>query len=195
MDPAAFQEVVEGLVTGNDGKAARVVAETFPFTPMVRQSRNFSDRQKLALFFRDGFIDRYSGDRLVNPGLLRALSTLMPQHFPYHRNWKTDACHPAYWALYPTYDHVIPIAQGGEDTLENTVTTSQLTNSAKGHWRVEELGWTVHEPGEFREWDGLSSAFLSLVDAREELATARAVTQWARLTRELVSASSSRLPL
>jgi len=61
----------------------------------------------------DGFIDRYSGQRLVFPGALRLLSHLLPAQFPFHTNWKTDSCHLAFYELFPTIDHVVPISRGG----------------------------------------------------------------------------------
>jgi len=39
-------------------------------------------RSMLRVFMRDGFIDRYSGERLVFPGIMRALSFYMPGEIP-----------------------------------------------------------------------------------------------------------------
>ena len=66
------------------------------------------------------------------------MSLRMPDAFPFHKNWKVDACHPAYWSLMPILDHRIPIVMSGCDALDNWVTTSQLRNSIKAHWSVEE---------------------------------------------------------
>ena len=63
--------------------------------------------------------------------------------------------HIAFWELFPTVDHFLPVSRGGGDDESNWVTTSMLTNQAKGHWTVEELGW-VHPAGTVEEWDGLS---------------------------------------
>ena len=93
------------------------------------------------VFARDGFVDRYSGDKLVFPGtLLRLLSALMPDEFPAHPNWKMSASHVMYWELCPTIDHLVPVARGGADNESNYVTISMLRNSAKAHWTLEELG-------------------------------------------------------
>jgi hypothetical protein len=35
----------------------------------------------MAVFARDGFVDRYSGERLVFPGTLRLLAKLLPNEF------------------------------------------------------------------------------------------------------------------
>jgi hypothetical protein len=57
---------------------------------------------------RDGFCDRYTGRRLVFPGVLRLISELFPKEFPWHPNWKQGVGHSLYWELSPTVDHVIP---------------------------------------------------------------------------------------
>ena len=80
------------------------------------------------------------GKRLVFPGTLRLLSHLLPEEIPYHPNWKYSECHSLYWHLYPTVDHVVPIARGGLDTTGNLVCTSMLRNGAKSHSTLEELG-------------------------------------------------------
>jgi hypothetical protein len=106
-------------------------------------------------FHQDGFIDCYSGQRLIFPGTLRLLSLCLPEEFPFHSNWKMDRTHPAFWELFPTIDHIVPIARGGEDAETNWVTTSQLQNSAKANWTLKELRWTLVPAGSVEEWDGL----------------------------------------
>lgn len=80
-------------------------------------------------FKKDGFIDRYSGDKLVNPGFLKVLSHYMPEEFPYHSHWKMEACHNAYWEFVPTVDHIYPVALGGADSEENWATISIYPNT------------------------------------------------------------------
>jgi len=96
-----------------------------------------------------------SGDRLAFPPVLRLLSHLMPEDFPFHPHGKMDKCHIAHWALYPSIDHVVPVARGGGDEESNWVTTSMLRNMAKGQATLEELGWELGPPGCLEDWDGL----------------------------------------
>lgn len=133
------------------------------------------------VFCRDGFIDRYSGQRLVSPGVLRALSVVFPNEFPYHRNWKLASCHIAYWQLSPTVDHVVPVARGGVDEGDNWVTTSQMRNSMKSGWTLGELGWELRPKGDIRQWDGLSSWLAEYVGSRSELQDDAYVMSWVRL--------------
>jgi hypothetical protein len=52
--------------------------------------RNYGPFESTRVFVRDGFMDRYTGERLVFPQVLRTLSAELPGEFPYHPNWKTD---------------------------------------------------------------------------------------------------------
>jgi len=72
--------------------------------------------------------------------------------------------HTVYWELFPTIDHLIPIARGGQDLESNWVTTSMIRNSAKSNWTLEELNWKLHDSGQLNEWNGLINCFLDLSD-------------------------------
>ncbi|MEX2170225.1 MAG: hypothetical protein WD851_13010 [Pirellulales bacterium] len=63
--------------------------------------------------------------------------------------------HLMFWELFPTVDHVVPIARGGADDESNWVCTSMLRNGAKANWTLAELGWEMCPPGDPHEWDGL----------------------------------------
>ena len=69
-----------------------------------------------------------------------------------------------YWELYPTLDHIIPVARGGADETENWVTTSMFRNGAKGKALLEEIGWTLRAPGDFAQWDGLLNWFVDYLE-------------------------------
>jgi hypothetical protein len=157
---AVLTEVCNALANRETDAAAAILNARFPFAPFTKVSRQYSPCQCMSVFWRDGFIDRYSGRRLVFPGTLRLLSMMLPEHFPYHKNWRTDACHIAFWELFPTIDHVVPVSRGGADTDENWVSTSMLRNSAKAGFLLEELGWTLCPPGLLQDWNGLTAWFL-----------------------------------
>ena len=135
----------------------------------------------MAVFARDCFTDRYSGERLLNPGLLRAVSRLCPEAFPFQTNWRMDACHPAIWRLTPTIDHLVPVARGGPDTFDNWVTTNMIHNSAKANWTLAELGWSLRPAGD-PDWDGLSRQFLKICAAHEALLQDAYIRDWRHAT-------------
>jgi hypothetical protein len=102
-------------------RAQRLLQVDYPHVRPTMAGRQHSVRERTNVFVRDGFVDRYSGLRLVFPGTLRLLSLLLPDDVPFHPNWKTDACHRMFWELYPTIDHIYPVARGGPDTATNWV--------------------------------------------------------------------------
>lgn len=73
----------ESILTGNTEAAKNVINKEYPFKKLKPEGRSYTDKEKYEQFVRDGFIDRYSGEKLVNPGLLKVLSFYMPDIFPY----------------------------------------------------------------------------------------------------------------
>ncbi len=162
---ATLGRVFQALCRGDSTAAREILRTEYPFVAIVPEGRRYTEMESLSVFRRDGFIDRYSGQRLLFPGILRLLSQLLPHEFPFHPNWKMVETHPAYWELFPTIDHVIPIAQGGSNSDGNWVTTSMLRNTAKANWTLEELGWNLYPAGSLADWDGLTSLFVDFVES------------------------------
>ena len=160
--------------------AADQLRQEYPFSPGETVERKYGDQQALQVFIRDGFVDRYSGVRLVFPGVLRVVAMRLPNEFPYHPNWKMTETHLAFWELSPTVDHVVPISRGGVDAEHNWATTSMLRNSAKANWTLGELGWSLMPPGDLREWDGLLSWFSQYVARHSELLQNARIATWHR---------------
>ena len=160
--------------------AADHLRREYPFTPGESVERKYGDQQALRVFIRDGFVDRYSGARLVFPGVLRIIALRFPVEFPYHPNWKMTETHLAFWELSPTVDHVVPIARGGEDAEHNWVTTSMVRNSAKANWTLDELGWRLLPLGDLQAWDGLLSWFKQYVARHPELLQHARIAAWHR---------------
>lgn len=139
-----------------------------------------------AIFARDGFIDRYSGKRLVFPASLQLISTLLPDKFPSHPNGKMSETHIAYGELWPTIDHIVPIARDGADEPSNWACTSMLRNSIKSSWTLEELGWTLMGGGRIEEWDGLMGWFFEYTRKNEKPLEDPYLEKWWRVAREYV---------
>jgi len=163
---------------GRISEARKIARAEYPFNRLKNAGRRYSDFQKTEVFLRDGFVDRYSGEQMVFPPVLRILSRLMPVEFPFQKNWKMSECHLAYWQLLPTVDHIVPVSRGGEDKESNWVCTSQLRNSAKSIWLLDELGWQLHKPGDLAEWDGLLKWYLSYVSENPGLLDDSYMRSW-----------------
>jgi 5-methylcytosine-specific restriction endonuclease McrA len=166
------------LAKGELEGAKRIIEVEYPYKPLNLSSRKYIEYQATKIFARDGFIDRYSGKRLVFPPVLRLLSALMPEVFPFQKNWKMTECHIAYWQLSPTIDHIVPIARGGEDKEKNWITTSMLRNNAKSNWLLEELGWKLYPPGELTDWDGLIHWFMEYAENHPEILNIPYIYKW-----------------
>ena len=185
MEKARIMHMIaEALLADDKPAALRTLAAECPFTMTTGGKRKYTDRQRMAIYRRDGFIDRYSGKKLVNPGLLRVISRYFPEAFPYDPHWKPAACHALYWELTPTLDHVVPVFHGGADDASNLVTTSMLCNSRKANWTLEEMGWTLHPAAPDGQWDGLTGLFLQLVRKDPGLEANKAIKHWYAVSKE-----------
>ena len=170
--------VCELLLQGRYDSAKDVLKSEYPFHFVKSEKRTYTPKESMAVFLRDGFIDRYSGNHLVFPGTLRLVHKLLPTEFPFHTNWKMSETHIAFWELFPTIDHVLPVARGGKDSFENWVSTSQLRNSAKSNWLLEELGWFLLPEGDICQWDGLLSWFTEFISCYPEHLSDPYISTW-----------------
>lgn len=173
-----IQEACEYLLKGNTETALSVINHQYKFEFKEIKKREYSSEQKMKLFLRDGFIDRYSGEKLVIPGILKVLSLYFPKEFPYQAHWKMSETHIAYWELIPTVDHIVPIALGGKDEENNWVTTSMLHNSIKSNWTMEQLNWKLFDCGDINKWDGLTQTFINLVNLDTQLKKDNYINTW-----------------
>jgi hypothetical protein len=180
MDLSTIIDEICRMVELDVDSAKRLIREEYPFESITRSKRAYSPLDSTRIFMRDAFVDRYSGQRLVFPGTLRTLAILLPRDFPFHPNWKMEVTHPAFWQLLPTIDHILPVARGGVDEPSNWVTTSQLKNSAKANWTLEELGWQLVPAGQLEQWDGLTKWFVDFVDHHNELLRHPYIKAWFR---------------
>ena len=179
----AIEYAAREILNGKRENAREIIQTQYPFHKLDHVGRNYTDKQKMEQFKRDGFIDRYSGQKLLNPGLLKVLSHYLPDVFPYHAHWKMEECHNAYWEFVPTVDHIYPIALGGADSEENWATTSMLHNSIKSNWTLEQLQWKLCEPGKYEEWDGLTALFVALVEVDSSLVEDAYIRKWYKLSK------------
>ena len=173
-----IRQILEALSTGKSEVAKDIARQQYPHVLRPRTKRSYSSAMCMHIFMRDGFIDRYSGKRLLFPGTLRILSIMLPNAFPYQDHWKINETHIAYWELYPTIDHIQSVQRGGKNEESNLITTSQLHNSAKAHWTLEELGWTIYPPGNLTEWDGLMKQSIQYIEAHPSLLEDKLLKKW-----------------
>ena len=178
----AISEVCNALLENNLDKGREIIQNKYPHKKPLKTRKSFTKKEQLAIFMRDGFIDRYSGDKLIFPGVLCILSYLLPDVFPYQTHGKTDECHQAWWNLFPSIDHIIPLAFGGTNDEENLVCTSMKRNMAKSTSTLEEIGWKIYPPGNLEDWDGLLTWFVKYVGKKPELLEDNSIQSWYKVS-------------
>ncbi|MBI1651175.1 hypothetical protein [Hyphomicrobium sulfonivorans] len=164
------------LVSAGNAAALRTVDEgeqllrqAWAHVGASRSARSTSDTEKLRVFRDDGFRCRYTGDLLLLPAYLRALSALWPETVPYHPNWKSEETHEAYWSHTASLEHINPISIGGAEAGGNWITTSMARNQLRSRFSLEALGWQVQPRSPLSDWDGGVGALLSLLKAHPNL--------------------------
>ena len=176
-------DIASMLLEKNKIAAQSIICQEYPHTYYEVEKRTYTMPQKMNQFMKDGFIDRYTGNRLLNPGILKVISYYFPEEFPYQSHWKMAETHSAYWELVPTIDHIYPIAKGGIDDEKNWVTTSMKNNSIKSNYTIDEIHWKLYPKGDISEWDGLTDVFLELVNKDNELLRDSYIKSWYKVSR------------
>lgn len=180
-----IESIAKMLIINKKDTAKEIITNEYPHEIVEIEKRSYTMTEKMEQFLKDGFIDRYTGKRLLNPGMLKVISNYFPDEFPFHPHWKMTETHIAYWELVPTIDHVYPIAKGGHDNKENWVTTSMISNSIKSNYTIEEINWTLHPKGKLEDWDGLTNLFIELVDKNTELLGDSYIKNWYVISRRI----------
>lgn len=181
-----IEDIAKMLIVNNKDAAKEIIFNEYPHEVFAIEKRSYTMAEKMEQFLKDGFIDRYTGKRLLNPGILKVISQYFPDDFPFHPHWKMTQTHIAYWELVPTIDHVYPVAKGGHDNKDNWVTTSMKNNSIKSNYTIDEIGWKIYPKGSLEEWDGLTKLFVELVENNEELQEDAYINKWYNLSKKVI---------
>lgn len=214
-----IESVCRAVLTGRHDFARQVITRTYPWDPrepldvlpVIGDPRAFrpagtagrgrasrtalGPEAELAIFRRDGFRDRYSGERLVFPGTLLALAVVLRDVIPYPDppTARRDRSHQMMSELYPAVDRVIPASRperlraaglADPDDPANLVTTSRANHAAKAMALPAEIGWACRDRSEQDAWDGLSGWFAQMLarDAtlRDDRTHGPAIVAWHR---------------
>ena len=104
-----IRSVFKALIKGDQSSAKTIAHQEYPFISFEPAKRSYTELQSTHVFIRDGFVDRYSGQRLVFPGALRLLSIILPVEFPAHPNWKMCSSPILSWELFPSFYPIFPV--------------------------------------------------------------------------------------
>jgi 5-methylcytosine-specific restriction endonuclease McrA len=177
-------DVGRALAAGDETRARDMLQTQYPFEPVATVAGRLPQALAMRVYQRDGFVDRYSGRRLIFPAALRVVSELLPREFPHQNNWKMDVCHFGYYELSAVVDHVKPRARGGTNDMANLVTTSTVRNSAKSNFTLEELGWKLLDDTELDKWDGMTGWFFEMTERQPKLLEVSDIRGWWHTARE-----------
>jgi hypothetical protein len=173
-----FTDEIAAILRALDGNpsdaASRAAALEPKFRKTTRTKRSGISRlEMMDVFLRDGFVDQYSGERLLFPGTLLLLGALLPEVFPKAppgQGWRVSECHWIYWRLWPTVEHIVPVARADDgfdvNATANLLTASQMMNSARDVWAPDEVPAPMRfkripaEDAIAKRWDGMTQWFV-----------------------------------
>jgi 5-methylcytosine-specific restriction endonuclease McrA len=177
------------LGKGAPDAAAHLLRRDYPFAPEEVTVRRYGPVESTCVYIRDGFIDRYTGAQLIFPPSCASFPPCFHPSSPSIRTGRRLRYTPLFANLGATVDHLVPVTRGGADDESNWVTISMARNSAKMNWTLDELRWTLHPPGDVREWDGMMRWFLEYIKEHPETSSNASVRQWYRAA-ELITGVS-----
>jgi hypothetical protein len=178
----ASQEMIRRHYRFDPQAKPRPVArdEAVPSDRKVEASDFWNEDQAamMRVFARDGFMNRFTGELLIFPAVLRLLSKELPSIMPYQMAWKVREIHIAYYDLYACIDRLLPESRGGSVAESNLVTTTMPYVLARSNATIEEMGWRLTREGFVDEWDGMSSWYVEYIKANQELRNTNYFNLW-----------------
>ncbi len=121
---AAVTGLVEAHVAADPSAVARALADVKQPRRGIEPRRAVPFAMTVDVFCRDCWACRYCGNKTIAPPVLRTLSSLHPDEFPFHPNWKAGQVHPAYLLLSASLDHVHPIGRPGSSSEPDDLVTA-----------------------------------------------------------------------
>ena len=165
------------LEAGSVNAAEKIIATGFPFSGYLNDEKPLSEAAQLKIFRRDGFVDRFTGQKVFLPPVLTVLSEMLPDVFPNHPNWKRDETHQAHEMFTATVKKIIPNRPADEFNL---ATAAYKTKAAKANATLEDLGWKILSLEEIADlrWDGMTGWFMNYVDDHRDLLSVPLIARW-----------------
>ena len=61
-----------------------------------------------------------------------------------------------------------------------------VNNSIKNNFTLEQLGWTLKDKGDIRNWDGLSKIFIEIIEQDKSLLSISRIKSYYTATKEVM---------
>ncbi|MFH1825140.1 MAG: HNH endonuclease [Candidatus Firestonebacteria bacterium] len=132
---------------------------------------SISNKTRIEVWNRDHWICRYCNTPVFFAPTLKLFNELSPDHCYYHPNGKEGEIIPVFQWGWASVDHVHPKSKGGEDSLDNFVTSCwkcnlSINNKTKEQGKPDPI--PLDEITTYKKWDGLSSLYPVLSKKRDE---------------------------
>lgn len=110
---------------------------------------------KRALLTRDGFNCRFCGIPAIRGEIRKKIAARYPDALPWGN--KNTLQHAGFQAMWVQYDHILPHAKGGDNSLDNMVITCAPCNYGRAQYTLYEVGLQDPRGREpvYTSWDGL----------------------------------------
>jgi hypothetical protein len=155
-DAPAIRDWVESIL-GKGAPYVVVQATTGlnPATEMRVNARMPTAAEKRQLHQRDGYLCRFCGLPVIRPEVRNSIKRQYPNALRWGK--RNVERHAAFFAMWAQYDHLMPHARGGTNSLGNLVVTCAACNYGRGGYTLAEVG--LSNPLERSviqlKWDGL----------------------------------------
>ncbi len=185
-DISAIREWTESIWGRNSPYVGVPLKVTASHSPNTRVAERMpSATEKRAIHLRDGFICRFCGLPVIRSETRRRIAAAYPKAVPWGRTNASQ--HAAFQAMWAQYDHVVPHAHGGDNSLENLVLTCAACNFGRMSYSLEEV--SLEDPRlrspSLNAWDGLERFRSSVTSEKaldkafdQELRTSPAFASW-----------------
>ena len=132
--------------------------------------KTISKPEQTKIFKRDQWCCRYCGIEVLLSPALKALNEKYPGHGYYHRNGKKSKMAKLFLDKCACVDHIIPVAKGGLNEIENMVCACWECNTKKSDdsdpkWIKKMIKIDELQPSD--GWDGLFSILKELEPSNE----------------------------
>jgi HNH endonuclease len=160
--PDELERVIKALLEeGREAAEQLMEPISYPRREVARRA-DPSETVIASVYRRDHFHCRYCGCQVLPTQVMRLISELFSEEFPYHPNWKGGETHPAIPSRSATLDHVLPWSAGGGNDTDNLVCACWICNRIKGDLMLEQLDWTLLPIKADTQWDGLTRYYRAL---------------------------------
>lgn len=135
----------------------RPVSASAPHVPKTERVplRMPNRAEQTALIQRDGFHCRFCGIPVIPKSVRQNISRAYPDAVPWGRTNPTQ--HAAFQAMWLQFDHILPHARGGDNSVENVVITCAPCNYGRMNYTLDEVGLIDPRtrPPTQSDWNGL----------------------------------------